>query len=305
MKKIIFILLLFCLFLLNGCESKSNYQVSIIVPSGTPSLGISSFIYENRDSVQYEIVSGSDPLVSAFLNKKHNIIIAPVNLGAKMYKNNGNYQLYKTFVWGNTYIASKNSISNITDLEEKKVVAFGENSTPGIVLKSLLKYYEVTCEISYVDDVAAANMLLMSGKADIILTAEPSLSKINKQQNLFILDLQTLWKEMTGKYSYPQAAIFVNKDHVKDEVVKDYLEKMLISIDGTKNSEIVAKHAVEIDESFMKLGEETLINAIPRCHYALYDDDKEAIEFYFEKLDELGLSAMYGGSLPDEAFYLS
>lgn len=35
MKKIIFILLLFCLFLLNGCESKSNYQVSIIVPSGT------------------------------------------------------------------------------------------------------------------------------------------------------------------------------------------------------------------------------------------------------------------------------
>ena len=47
--------------------------------------------YFIKENVNYEIVGGSDPLVSAFTNATHDIIVAPVNLGAKLYKANGNY----------------------------------------------------------------------------------------------------------------------------------------------------------------------------------------------------------------------
>ena len=54
---------------------------------------------------------------------------------------------------------------------------------------------------------------------------------------------------------------------------------------------------------FETLGKDVLENAIPNAHFGLDDAQKDAIEFYFTKMGELGLSAAYGGVLPDEGFY--
>ena len=51
--------------------------------------------------------------------------------------------------------------------------------------------------------------------------------------------------------------------------------------------------------------EDILKEAIPHCHYQISDNDKEAIELYFNKMNELSLSAQYGNKLPDENFYYS
>ena len=307
MKKILFILL-FSLILLTGCvtpgEQNQNpvtAELTLIAPSGTPSLGLATYIKENME--RSEIVAGSDPLVSAFTNATHDIIVAPVNLGAKLYKANGNYIHYRTFVWGNTYIASKSPLSNIQDLEGKAITAFGQSSTPGIVLKAILKHYNINVEVTYVDDVATANSLLMSGQAEIILTAEPSLSKINANGSLSVIDLQAVWADMTNSTSYPQAAIFVKKSVYLDTNKKAALLKLDEAIGLTNDANLVASAAVEIDTTFNKLGVEVLKRAIPNCHYGLVDNEKDPIETYFNILSDLGLSAMYGGTLPDEGFY--
>ena len=80
--------------------------VSIICPSGTPALGLANY-YDSVKGASFEIVNGADPLVAAFGTKSHDLIVAPVNLGAKFYNTNENYVLAKTFVWGNLFLASK------------------------------------------------------------------------------------------------------------------------------------------------------------------------------------------------------
>lgn len=295
------------LLLLGSCNINvvKSTKITLLAPSGTPSLGISNFLDSEEANLKYEIVSGSDPLVSAFINQTHDIIIAPVNLGVKMYYNNGNYLHYKAFVWGNTYIASRNPIDSLVDLADKSVVAFGETSTPGLVLKSLLKYNGINCNVTYMDSVSDANAQLLTGKAEIILTAEPSLSKINSAGDLFVLDLQTLWMEMTGEYSYPQAGIYVKKSIATNSNIQEALVRLVTAVQDTTDVEKTASSAIKIDTSFQAMGVEVLKKAIPNCHFAIIENDSFAIDFYLNKLNELGYANQYGGKLPDEDFYLN
>ena len=98
MKKIILILVLFIMSIgIASCDVivvDSSKDVTIIMPTGTPSLALAK--YASSSDVKAEIVSGSEGLVAAFTNKSHDFIVAPINLGAKMYQTNGSYILYKT-----------------------------------------------------------------------------------------------------------------------------------------------------------------------------------------------------------------
>jgi hypothetical protein len=101
--------------------------VSIICPSGTPALGLANY-YDSVDGASFEIVNGSDQLVAAFGTKSHDVIVAPVNLGAKFYNTNENYVLAKTFVWGNLFLASKAELTSFEDINNKKLVVFGKKT---------------------------------------------------------------------------------------------------------------------------------------------------------------------------------
>ena len=300
MKKIfsIFITILLTI-LVTSCDNNEK-EFSVIAPSGTPALALTEYFANFNQN--YAIVSGSDPLVAAFTNKTHDIIVAPVNLGAKMYQVNQTYIHYKTIIWGNTYIVSTQKIKELSDLEDKDIVAFGETSVPGIVLQILLDSYNIKCNITYVDDVATANAMLKTGKAETILTAEPSLSKINNG-NYSIIDLQKCWANLTGGESYPQAAVFFNKKYVNNEDLKTHLEAIDNAINKTNDLNYIANLALKIDESFNKIGIEALIKAIPNCNFKLVNDEKTPIEQYFNLLKKQGFSAMFGGNLPDEEFY--
>lgn len=305
MKKIIvLVLLIVTLLLVTGCVNVQTSKVTIIAPSGTPSLGLASY-FDDNDLIDYEIVNGSDALVASFTSKSKDIIIAPVNLGAKIYNTNKSYVLYKTFVWGNLFIASKNTINSINDLDGKELVVFSQNSTPDIVIKSILSYYdELNVSITYVSDVATANGLLASGQAEYIMSAEPSLSKVKDKLGLSVLDLQDEWKKITGSSSYPQAGIFVNKEIKDKKVIKDELNKMVESINNAVSNPLnCANSAIKIDSTFASLGVDVLVKAIPNCHYEILESDKDAVEYYLNKMIELGFGKQMGESIPDEDFY--
>lgn len=306
MKKIFYLILVTLTILLSACVKDKVGEIKIIVPSGTPALGLSNYFAAASDEIKWEIVDGSDPLVAAFTSRTHDIVVAPVNLGSKFYNNNQAYLLYKTFVWGNTYIASTKEITKFEDLEGLNITAFGESSTPGIVLKALLKYYNINANVTYVADVATSNQALLTNKADTILTAEPSLSNVKTKKSVHIIDLQAVWMEMTGSYSYPQAGIFVKASKKNNPNVKAVLADMLKSVnDAVNDPEKTSSYAITLTESFKTLGQTILSAAIPNCHYDTTTPDKDAVEFYFNQLTELGLKNMFGGALPDEAFYLN
>lgn len=304
-KFIYIFVVLFSMLFITGCIDDSSKKVSVIVPTGTPSLGIAN-VLNDKTLVDANIVSGSDPLIAAFTNASYDVVVAPVNLGAKLYNANENfsYILYKTIVWGNYYLVSNEEIATLESLEGKTVLVFGKNSTPDVVLRTLISAKNINVNLEYVDDVATANSYLLSGKADIIVSAEPSLTKMSANKNFYTLDLQKQWQQLTGSYSLPQAGIFIKKDSKDEKYLKTVLDKMIESVQmaQTKPNVLIAS-AVSVDENLAKIGEETLQKAIGNCNLRVEEADKEAIEFYFSQVIQLGIGATVGGKLPDEAFY--
>lgn len=304
-KFIYIFVVLFSMLFITGCIDDSSKKVSVIVPTGTPSLGIAN-VLNDKTLVDANIVSGSDPLIAAFTNASYDVVVAPVNLGAKLYNANENfsYILYKTIVWGNYYLVSNEEIATLESLEGKTVLVFGKNSTPDVVLRTLISAKNINVNLEYVDDVATANSYLLSGKADIIVSAEPSLTKMSANKNFYTLDLQKQWQQLTGSYSLPQAGIFIKKDSKDEKYLKTVLDKMIESVQmaQTKPNVLIAS-AVSVDENLAKIGEETLQKAIGNYNLRVEETDKEAIEFYFSQVIQLGIGATVGGKLPDEAFY--
>ena len=304
-KFIYIFVILFSMLLMVGCIDDSSKKVSVIVPTGTPSLGIAN-VLNDKTLVDANIVSGSDPLIAAFTNASYDVVVAPVNLGAKLYNSNENfsYILYKTIVWGNYYLVSNEEIATLENLEGKTVLVFGMNSTPDVVLRTLISAKNINVNLEYVDDVTTANSYLLSGKADIIVSAEPSLTKISANKNFYILDLQKQWQQLTGRYSLPQAGIFIKKNIKDEKYLKSVLDKMIESVQmaSTKPNVLVA-NAINVDENLAKIGEETLQKAIGNCNLRVEETDKEAIEFYFSPVIQLGIGSTVGGKLPDEGFY--
>ena len=301
-KFIYIFVVLFSMLFITGCIDDSSKKVSVIVPTGTPSLGIAN-VLNDKTLVDANIVSGSDPLIAAFTNASYDVVVAPVNLGAKLYNANENfsYILYKTIVWGNYYLVSNEEIATLESLEGKTVLVFGKNSTPDVVLRTLISAKNINVNLEYVDDVATANSYLLSGKADIIVSAEPSLTKMSANKNFYTLDLQKQWQQLTGSYSLPQAGIFIKKDSKDEKYLKTVLDKMIESVQmaQTKPNVLIAS-AVSVDENLAKIGEETLQKAIGNCNLRVEETDKEAIEFYFSQVIQLGIGATVGGKLRSE-----
>jgi len=308
-KKILFsIILIFVALFMVACgnEPKEVEEISLIAPTGTPSLIISKAIVE-RTNVNYEIVQGADALKAAFIKGEKDIIVAPVNLGAMMLASNEtfNYEMVNVIVWCNYYVASKSEISSFEELDGKDIVVFGQNSTPDVVFKSLVAHYEITPNVTYVTSVADANGMLLSGKADIIVTAEPALTVLLTKGDYNVLSLKDAWSEMIGgdNYDVPQAAVFVNKN--SKEKCQSFLEKLVKDINEIKNNKEEVVNAAKTVDSNLTNPNNLYIAALDRCNYKIYENQKESIEKYFQKVIDLGLGKTVGGKLPDETFYYS
>ena len=310
MKKIskLFLLVIVSLMSISlfSCVNQTE-KVTVIVPTGTPSLGIADALNE-KELVNANIVSGSDSLVAAFTNANYDIVLAPVNLGVKFYNSNPNFEyvLYETIVWGNYFIASTESIkiNSFQELDGKTLLVFGKNSTPDVVTRTLINYYNINVTLEYVDDVSTANAYLKTGKADIIVSAEPALTKFSTGASYNRYDLQQEWAKVTGSYSFPQAGIFVKKSLKENEAVLNVLEKMKESVlMATSRPNTLVSKAVAIDENLNKIGLETLQKAIPNCNLRTDENQQAAITYYCQKVIDLGIGQTVGGKLPDEGFY--
>ncbi len=302
MKKRFMILLTLSLLAVGCRTTPCGTAISMILPSGTPLFGLSSYVAQ--DYVNYEMTDGGEALISEFTANTRDVIVAPINVGANMYTKTGNYVLFETYVWGNLYAVSTNEINSFNDLDGKKIAIFGTNQTPDIIMQTLAKVNNISYEKELTDSVASSTALFNQGQVEYFIAAEPSLSKLRTTRNdLHILDLQEEWKKITQSASYPQAGIFVKKSRA--DALKDELKKMRQTIlDLNNNVDQLVKDAMAID-TFKKLGEEALETSLPYCHFGIEENQREAIEFYFNKLIELKLEKTFGGQLPNEEFYLS
>lgn len=308
MKRLLTILImLISVISLSSCLVDEKETVKVIAPSGTPTLGIADALNNSESNVDYSVVAGSDALIGAFTNHNYDIVVAPVNLGAKFYNtlNNYEYVFYQTIVGGCFYLVTSLDISSFEEIDGKEITVFGKNSTPDVIVRSLITHYNLNVTINYVNDVSESNAMLVSGKSKIIVSAEPSISKFNAKGKFKTINLQEEWKKMSGSsFAIPQAGIFVKKDKLENVYVKQVLNNMKNSLNLAKTDpHKLASSAVLIDTALEKIGVDTLVKAIPNANFISTPYVKEEVEFYFNKLMELGLGVTMGGKLPGEDFY--
>lgn len=306
MKKILLTLLVLISMALVGCQQTPENEYKIIVPSGTPSITLSHFIENKGENITVDIVQGSEPLQAAFTSGNYDIVVAPVNLGAKFYNSveGFEYRLYRPIVGGNYYILST-EVTSFEELDGKEITLFGANSTPDVMFKTLCAYYEINPIVKYENAVSEANSALVAGTAKTILTAEPSKTLISKNKNFNVIDLQQLWKDMAGsEYNVTQAGIFVKKglnSKDVDKILKDMEKSLTMALEETLE---LAKIAKTVDTAFAKFSDEDLANAVSKCNVLAGGSNyREDVEYYFNKLIALGLGKAIGGKLPDDEFY--
>ncbi|MEX1378328.1 MAG: MqnA/MqnD/SBP family protein [Eubacteriales bacterium] len=291
-------------------------EISVMIPFGSPALSMAGLLineqsqtgeYSLGENVSYktEIVNGADPLVAAFTSQSHDVIIAPTNLGAKFYNMGMPYIYAGSVVYGNLYLASTGTLDSLADLEDKEIVAFSQNSTPDVVLLTVLKYAGIeNANIRYVGSVAEAQGELLAGTADAALLAEPILSVTKTKAQINIIDLQQQWSELTGAQSYPQAGIYIKSEIAENypDIVSAFLDIVKTSVDEANNSP--AQTATDLEAMEFGLPAKIIESAIPNSHlvFETAQESRKDLEFYFEKIMELN-PALVGGQLPDDGFY--
>ncbi len=314
MKKLTLLSLFLMVTLLAACADTGEDETSlnVVVPAGSPMF---SQLYLQANQADYEsfslnvdTVQGADTLPAAFGSESHDIIFAPTNLGARLIDTGVPYSFAAAVTHGNLYLVSDEQITieSIEDLSGKNVTLFGQNATPDIVLRTLIKQADLDEEpnLRYMDSVQSALSEFKTDEADIVMLAEPLLSTLeNNDASMNILDLQESWKDAFGQDAYPQSGVFIHDD-VDPSTAGDYLNALEESIQQANESpESVADLGESLDVPFAK---DILVSAIPRSHlkFVHAQDAKEDLEFYFQKILELN-PALINDTLPSPSFYMT
>ena len=237
-KMLICLLLLFCLV---GCKpNKLDNEVSIIVPNGIPYLAVAGI--KEEINIKMDTVSGAENLQAALLGNNYDIVIAPINLGAKLYgASKSSYKLVAPITYNNAYIVGRShlNLESLNDLSAKSVIAFGQTGIPGSILT---KIYHDNNDILDINDVdfslnssanVYASFLGEDNKNKYALMSEPEISKLKLINNIDIV-----------------------------------LEKIKINIRYLNESPIMyVDKVLKLDEQFFSsIGKDIMINMIPNAN---------------------------------------
>lgn len=197
----------------------------VLVPSGAAALGMLG-VFDN-DAYDVEVVDGTDVLTAELAKKDsdYDVIVAPVNLGVKVYSQTETYKLNGILTWGNLYLVGEED--NQWESPEASIAAFGENAVPGLVYSTLFK--EQADKTVYYPSVAEAQQSLLAGKENVALLAQPAAAaaiakgKEQGKEYEIIADLQTMWQneQNTQEKGYPQAAVFTKEGFEDETFIKD------------------------------------------------------------------------------------
>ena len=301
MKKLFsFIFLLITTLSLASCgKVELSSEVKVITPYGTPYLALGGLIGENN--VKIDAVNGAAGVQAALVSGEYDVVVAPINLGAKLFgAGKSKYVIEAVITMNNAYIITDttNKLDSIKDLADQKVLGFGEAGIPGSVLKNLYSKNEL--DTSLIDFSLSSSTAVYaayaggSTDAKYALMSEPEISKlvINDKKEVKSLDLT---KELG--VDVPQACIYVNPNSEKQEDIDNLLKLIESNIKSlNKNPKDYADKIIPLDRTFEAMTKEVIVRSIPLTNitYKEADSFKEEIN---------NILTILGVASPSEEFY--
>ena len=293
-KYFMIVIAIILMSLLSSCKKE---QITMVVPAGSPQLA--QLYMQDSDDYDVTIVEGADPLVAAFGSASYDVIIAPTNLGAKLYDSKPDYQLAATITWGSYYLVSK---TNMDQMDQLNIVAFGQNQVPDAIMQYILTGLDIDFEINYLDSLSSVVSDFIIDGSKVYLMSEPQLSIVSSSNTtLDIFDLQASYEMLTGYEDYPQASVFVHEtlsDQMVDNIKNDFENSIrLLNEDQEGSADLAIALGVSLDKEIM-------IQSIPRSNIDFKDgqDAKADIIFFLGLLKGFNPNFV-GENLPDDTFY--
>lgn len=254
-KKLTAVMLLVALVLsiglLTACNKGNNkgngndVTLTFAAPEGTPALAIARLITDNKSisgkNVNYKIVNPSN-IANEMRTENSDLVIMPVNAGAKLISNGAKYKLVSVAVDGSLYLVGKIGKSEtattltIDDIKGKKIACIGQQGVPGLVFRYILnenninivdspeKVPENSVYVQYAGDGLQAKTAVENGSVDYAVVGEPAATTFKMKFGFNAqMDLQAEYKKVSGKETYPQAGIFVKSSLASDAAFMDAL----------------------------------------------------------------------------------
>ena len=307
-KKLLGIALGAVAFTLASCGSK---ELTVAAPNGAPAIALASVAGVKGEDNNYTLASNyelvdAEAIASVLTKGEKDLVIAPVNAGAKLYKaGKSKYKLAAVVTWGNLAFASQKENFTIQDITKDNLILFGKESINASIADYVLKANNINItnskeEYNYKVTAADTRDELLKNPDAIVLSAEPAITAAKLQKsNITSIDVQALYKEATGKSGYTQAGLFVNPNS-NTEKVNELINKIKTSALDTKNDlDKVAKISVDLK---ILPKEAVAKKAIPLCNinFVKAIDAKSEIEANAQ-ID----MTQFGGALPADDFYYS
>lgn len=251
-KKLTAVMLLVALVLsiglLTACNKDDNkgngndVTLTFAAPEGTPALAIARLITDNKSisgkNVNYKIVNPSN-IAKEMQAGLSDLVIMPVNAGATLINKGADYKLVSVAVDGSLYLVGKSETATtltIDDIKGKRIACIGQQGVPGLVFRYILKENNInivdspenvsenSVYVQYAGDGLQAKTAVENKSVDYAVVGEPAATTFKMKFGFNAqMDLQTEYKKVSGKETYPQAGIFVTSSLSSDTAFMDAL----------------------------------------------------------------------------------
>lgn len=200
--------------LLAGCAAPYEHNLTIITPTGAPSLAFYNYVKDTN----FETNNDASNIVPMMVKGQKDIVVLPTNVGVNAIVNKKvDYKIAATITFGNLFVASTGNDDNDQLDKDDYIVLFQQGSVPDLVFHGIFgKEYDDS--IHYVSNAKAASQCLMTGKniesenepVDYVLIAEPAFTTVKGKNEKVkeYANIQTLYKEKFDSEIF-QASVFV------------------------------------------------------------------------------------------------
>ncbi|MCB1364295.1 MAG: ABC transporter substrate-binding protein [Rhodobacteraceae bacterium] len=290
-------------------------------PPAGPSVTLAHAVATNRfadiaDAASMTAWRSPDELRAGLTSGGIALSIVPVQAAANLYNRGFPIRLANVMTDGLLYVATgDDGINAIADLRGHSVAVPFRGDTPEILFSQLLAHNglnpETDLRITWAGSPIEAMQLLLAGRVDAALTAEPSTTAAvmaGRQAGKDIrraIDLQAAWGEMAGAAPVlPQAGLAITQGIL--DTHGDALPAILAGIEAA-TAEVLADPAAAASDATDALGMPAPLLAASVPHSNLVARPAAEARADIERM----LSAMSGadmaaidGRLPDDGFYL-
>lgn len=317
MKNKLFSILLLLTLILTSCASKApnkdetdsvaqtestteevSINLSISSMKGPTGMSLAPL---KEEGYNISIMGSIEEQMAAIQKDEADVFLIPSNLYAKLQNKAGNLKLLAPNVGMALSLVGQHEINSVEELKGKTIALTGQGAIPEVILKALLKSFNIEDEVNlnFVKDPTEAVPMLMKDENSLALLPEPfATAVLTKNENLLkVIDLKESWKEK----ELPNiiTSVIVAKSHVyeskKDEIdafVTDYQNKVL---ELTNNPQYYGDTIEGLDIIKAPIA----IKAIPSIEFlGDVNNYKEDLKAFLENVLELN-PELVGGKVPD------